>query len=196
MQDYARGVQCNIPLCWIYVHRSWDYKSYDNEAKTHLGIFNPKTGFIYHCMLKPLPVRKFINRCTCKLKQISWTLYYVIRTCIKHVGQNSDKSGSGTSSIGRTCRPLVRWRWKMAALPLPVAILDDLISGPEMRSSKMATGIGRATIFHLHLTRGRKVLPRSWMTSSPPPPSWIQNDFWRTSRHPSDVCPILRKGSS
>ena len=25
--------------------------------------------------------------------------------------------------------PPLRWRWKMAALPLPVAILDDLISG-------------------------------------------------------------------
>ena len=33
------------------------------------------------------------------------------------------------SSIGRVFRSLVRWRWKMAALPLPVAILDDLISG-------------------------------------------------------------------
>ena len=33
------------------------------------------------------------------------------------------------SSIGRVFRPLL-WRWrKMAALPLPVAILDDLISG-------------------------------------------------------------------
>ena len=92
------GVQCNSPLYWIYVRRSWDYKSYDNEAKTHLGIFNPKTDLSYHCMLKPLPVRKCINRCTCKLKKISFTLDYVIRTCIKHVGQNSDKSGSGTAA--------------------------------------------------------------------------------------------------
>ena len=45
----------------------------------------------------------------------------------------------------------------MAALPLPVAILDDLIS--EMRSSKMATGSGRAAIFHLHLNGGPKNLP-------------------------------------
>ena len=36
---------------------------------------------------------------------------------------------SGSSSIGRVFRSLVRWKWKMAALPLPVAILDDLISG-------------------------------------------------------------------
>ena len=33
------------------------------------------------------------------------------------------------SSIGRVFRSPLRWRWKMAALPLPVAILDDLISG-------------------------------------------------------------------
>ena len=37
--------------------------------------------------------------------------------------------GSCKSSIGRVFRPPL-WRWrKMAALPLPVAILDDLISG-------------------------------------------------------------------
>ena len=30
---------------------------------------------------------------------------------------------------------------------------------PEMRSSKMATGSGRAAIFHLHLTRDRKTRP-------------------------------------
>ena len=33
------------------------------------------------------------------------------------------------SSIGRVFRPPLRRRRKMAALPLPVAILDDLISG-------------------------------------------------------------------
>ena len=33
------------------------------------------------------------------------------------------------SSIGYFFRSPLRWRWKMAALPLPVAILDDLISG-------------------------------------------------------------------
>ena len=31
------------------------------------------------------------------------------------------------SSIGYFFRALLRWRWKMAALPLPIAILDDLI---------------------------------------------------------------------
>ena len=36
---------------------------------------------------------------------------------------------SDASSIGRVFRSPLRWRWKMAALPLPVAILDDLISG-------------------------------------------------------------------
>ena len=33
------------------------------------------------------------------------------------------------SSIGQVFRSPLRWRWKMAALPLPVAILDDLICG-------------------------------------------------------------------
>ena len=62
--------------------------------------------------------------------------------------------------LGRVFRPPLRWRWKMAALPLPVAILDDLICGkPEMRSSKMATGSGGAAIFHLHLHGGRKTRP-------------------------------------
>ena len=46
----------------------------------------------------------------------------------------------------------------MAALPLPAAILDDLIS--EMRSSKMATGSGRAAIFHLHLNGGPNKPPQ------------------------------------
>ena len=100
------------------------------------------------------------------------------------------------SSIGRVFRSLL-WRWrKMAALPLPVAILDDLISGS--RSSKMATGSGRAAIFlHLH-NRDRKTRPRFWMTSFPASPSWIQdggggNDVRRTSRRSwrrsTDVCP-------
>ena len=100
-------------------------------------------------------------------------------------------------SIGRVFRSLL-WRWrKMAALPLPVAILDDLISGS--RSSKMATGSGRAAIFlHLH-NRDRKTRPRFWMTSFPASPSWIQdggggNDVRRTSRRSwrrsTDVCPI------
>ena len=95
------------------------------------------------------------------------------------------------SSIGRFFGPPLRWRWKMAALPLPAAILDDL--GTEMRSSKMATGSGRAAIFHLN--GGPKNLPKSWMTSLPTSPSWIQdgnggNDVWRTSRRSTDVCPI------
>ena len=56
---------------------------------------------------------------------------------------------------------------------------------PEMRSSKMAAGSGRAAIFHHHHNGGRKTLPRSWLTSFPAPPSWIQdggatNHVWRT----------------
>ena len=61
----------------------------------------------------------------------------------------------------------------MAALPLPAAILDDLISGSAMRSSKMAAGRGRAAIFHRHRNGGRKFFPRSWLTSFPAPPSWM-----------------------
>ena len=87
----------------------------------------------------------------------------------------------------------------MAALPLPVAILDDLICGSEMRSSKMATGSGRAAILRRRRNRDRKTRPRFWMTSFPASPSWIQdggggNDVWRTSRRSwrrsTDVCPI------
>ena len=68
-----------------------------------------------------------------------------------------------------------------------------------MRSSKMATGSGRAAILRRRRNGGRKTRPRSWMTSFPASPSWIQdgdggNDVWRTSRRPwrrsTDVCPI------
>ena len=101
------------------------------------------------------------------------------------------------SSIGRVFRSPLRRRHKMAALPLPVAILDDLI--PGMRSSKMAAGSGRAAILRRRRNGGRKTRPRFWMTSFPASPSWIQdgdggNDVWRTSRRPwrrsTDVCPI------
>ena len=70
---------------------------------------------------------------------------------------------------------------------------------PEMRSSKMATGSGRVAILRHRLNRDRKKYPKSWLTSFPPQPSWIQdgdggNDVWRTSRRPwrrsTDVCPI------
>ena len=58
-----------------------------------------------------------------------------------------------------------------------------------MRSSKMAAGSGRAAIY-LHLHNGdRKTRPRSWLTSFPAPPSWIQDggatsNVWRTSELP------------
>ena len=75
--------------------------------------------------------------------------------------QDGGAENDVNQDLGRVFRPPLRWRWKMAALPLPVAILDDLIScfrewghprwRQEMRSSKMATGSGRAAIFHLHL---------------------------------------------
>ena len=69
-----------------------------------------------------------------------------------------------------------------------------------MRSSKMATGSGRAAILRRRRNRDRKNRPRSWMTSFPASPSWIQdgdggNDVWRTSRRPwrrpPDVCPSM-----
>ena len=50
----------------------------------------------------------------------------------------------------------------MAALPLPAAILDDLIPGTGklgMRSSKMAAGSGRAAILRLRLNGDRKGRP-------------------------------------
>ena len=88
----------------------------------------------------------------------------------------------------------------MAALPLPVAILGDLISGSRKwghpRWRPEAEGPPFSSTLH---NRDRKTRPRSWMTSFPAPPSWIQdggggNDVWRTSRRPwrrpTDVCPI------
>ena len=54
-----------------------------------------------------------------------------------------------------------------------------------MRSSKMAAGSGRAAILRLRLNGGRKTRPKSWLTSFPAPPSWIQDggatrNVWRT----------------
>ena len=51
--------------------------------------------------------------------------------------------------MGRTFRTILWWWWKMAALPLPAAILDDRIPGwREIRSSEKAAGSGRAAIFY------------------------------------------------
>ena len=61
----------------------------------------------------------------------------------------------------------------MAAPPHPVAILDDLISGFGMMSSKMATDSLRAAILRHRHNGGRKTLPKSWLTSFPAPPSWM-----------------------
>ena len=62
-------------------------------------------------------------------------------------------------------------------------------SVPQMRSSKMTAGSGRAAIFHHHDNRDRKTRPKSWLTSFPAPPSWIQDGgatiyVWRTSELP------------
>ena len=53
-------------------------------------------------------------------------------------------------AVGCVFRSLLRRKRKMAALPLPVAILDD---------PKMATGSGRAAIFFRLLNRARKTRP-------------------------------------
>ena len=47
----------------------------------------------------------------------------------KRISKKTSKLRVTGSSIGYFFRSPLRWRWKMAALPLPVAILDDLISG-------------------------------------------------------------------
>ena len=88
----------------------------------------------------------------------------------------------------------------MAALPLPAAILDDLISGSHKWGHPRWRPEAEGSPFSSSLLNGdRKTRPRSWMTSFPAPPSWIQdgdggNDVWRTSRRPwrrpTDVCPI------
>ena len=43
--------------------------------------------------------------------------------------QDGGAGNDVNQDLGRTLRSLLRWRPKMAALPLPAAILDDLISG-------------------------------------------------------------------
>ena len=58
-----------------------------------------------------------------------------------------------------------------------------------MRSSKMTAGSGGAAIFRHHHNWVRKVLPKSWLTSFPVPPSWNQDggatsNVWRTSELP------------
>ena len=88
----------------------------------------------------------------------------------------------------------------MAALPLPAAILDDLIPGSHKWGHPRWRPEAEGPPFSSSLLNGdRKTRPRSWMTSFPAPPSWIQdgdggNDVWRTSRRPwrrpTDVCPI------
>ena len=54
---------------------------------------------------------------------------YHIYACRWKYTTSSMSFWTSHSSIGRVFRSPLRWRWKMAALPLPVAILDDLISG-------------------------------------------------------------------
>ena len=49
--------------------------------------------------------------------------------CREFTGDRWIPLTKASSSIGYFFRSPLRWRWKMAALPLPVAILDDLISG-------------------------------------------------------------------
>ena len=53
----------------------------------------------------------------------------------------------------------------------------------------MTAGSGGAAIFHHHHNWVRKVLPKSWLTSFPVPPSWNQDggatsNVWRTSELP------------
>ena len=98
-----------------------------------------------------------------------------------------DYDGLNMSSIGRVFRSPLRRRRKMAALPLPVAILDDLISGSanEVMQDGDRKGKGRHLAPPPH--GDRKTLPMSWMTPFLAPPSWIQdggagNDVCRTSR--------------
>ena len=72
--------------------------------------------------------------------------------------QDGDAGNDVIQNLGRVFRPPLRRRRKMAALPLPAAILDDL--EPEMRSSKMATGSGRAAILRRRRNGDRKTRPK------------------------------------
>ena len=89
----------------------------------------------------------------------------------------------------------------MAALPLPVAILDganelkDVCGSRKWGHPRWRPEAEGPPFCAARRNGGRKTRPRSWMTSFPTSPSWIQdgevgNDVWRTSRRSTDVCPI------
>ena len=112
-----------------------------------------------------LTIRCFLNLSKVRLLQDSWMgqtsveRLDVLQTSFPPLPswiQDGEVGSDVIQDLGRFFGPPLRW-WKMAALPFPVAILDDLISVP--RSSKMAAGSGRAAIFHLHLNGGPKNLP-------------------------------------
>ena len=78
------------------------------------------------------------------------------------------------------------WHWLGKSLHQDA---NGICTVPQMRSSKMVAGSGRATIFLRLRNGGRKCRPRSWLTSFPAPLSWKQdggteNDVWRTSKPP------------
>ena len=126
-----------------------------------------------------------INHCG----RVAHTCVYVIKT-----------GSSSVSSIGRPFRPPLRSEEQDGG---PSASGGHL-GWPHSRFRKWGhprwppEAEGPPSCSSL-LDRGRKGRPRSWMTSFPAPPSWIQdggggNDVWRTSRRPwrrsTDVCPI------
>ena len=83
--------------------------------------------------------------------------------------QDGEVGNDVIQDLGRVFRSLVRWRWKMAALPLPVAILDDLICGnrkwghprwrPEAEGPPFSTstslGIEKRALYYSHTWKDR-----------------------------------------
>ena len=74
------------------------------------------------------------------------------------------------SSIGRFFGPPLRWRWKMAALPLPAAILDDLICGTGNEVIQDGERKRKGRHFPPPPQWGSKKPPQVF--DFPPPPQW------------------------
>ena len=83
--------------------------------------------------------------------------------------QDGDAGNDVIQDLGRFFRPLLRRRRKMAALPLPVAILDDLICG-----------IGNEVIQDGDRKRkGRHLAPPpQWGSKKPPYTTGVVQGFW------------------
>ena len=124
-------------ICFIFMIKIAD--TYRNINRGHMeqvadGLIDPKIPYIFNItqvngttIISEIPkIHTFLQLVWgCKIpsqQQPMWS------TRTGHYKSIQDHSPCN-SSIGRVFRPPLWWWWKMAALPLPAAILDDLIPG-------------------------------------------------------------------